>query len=134
MLFMASANNHTEIVKLLLDAKADVNTAYNGMTPLFIASGKGYLEIVKLLLKAKADVNVTDNVGATSLYFASQNGHAEVVELLLSAGADVNAKAKVGGRGRYYSPLDVAEHNKHEQVIKLLKEYKMDPLLLLCSS
>ena len=50
-LMMASANGHTEIVKLLLDKGADVNVKNTyGITALFTASVHGHTEIVKLLL------------------------------------------------------------------------------------
>ena len=50
-LMMASANGHTEIVKLLLDKGADVNVKNTyGITALFMASVHGHTEIVKLLL------------------------------------------------------------------------------------
>lgn len=52
---MASQNGHTEIVKLLLASKADVNAkAYAGgkdYTPLSIAKQMGHTKIVKLLKK-----------------------------------------------------------------------------------
>ena len=51
-LMMASANGHTEVVKLLLDNGADVNVKNtdDGVTALFMASANGHTEIVKLLL------------------------------------------------------------------------------------
>ena len=52
-LYMSSLDGHVEIVKLLLEAGADVNAkAYVGgkdYTPLSIAKEKGHSEIVKLL-------------------------------------------------------------------------------------
>lgn len=56
---MASQNDHTKVVRLLLASNADVNAVMkNGVTPLWIASQDGHIEIVKLLLAAKADVNI----------------------------------------------------------------------------
>ena len=60
LLYMASQYGYTDIVKLLLAAKADVNVADKnyGATPLWKASWRGHTEIVKLLLAAKADVRM----------------------------------------------------------------------------
>ena len=98
LLSTASGNGHTEIVKLLLDAKADVNAArkIDGMTPLHTASANGHVETVKLLLGAQANVNAADTDGRTPLSMASLNGHTETVKLLLDARANVNA-AKTNG-------------------------------------
>jgi len=50
---LASWNGHTEIVKLLLEAKADVNLQNtSGRTALIWASREGHTEIVKLLEEA----------------------------------------------------------------------------------
>ena len=73
----ASGKGHTETVKLLLEAGADVH-AY-GDLPLRTASGKGHIEIVKLLLEAGADVHAW---GECALRTASYYGHTETVKLL----------------------------------------------------
>ncbi|MBW1899747.1 MAG: ankyrin repeat domain-containing protein, partial [Deltaproteobacteria bacterium] len=53
-LLKASEKGRTEIVKLLLAAKADVNAANkDGWTPLYIASEKEQTEIIKMLQEAK---------------------------------------------------------------------------------
>jgi ankyrin repeat protein len=87
-LIAASQQGHQEIVRALLDAKADVNAkAGNGATALMLAARAGNQEIVRALLDARADVNAKDNVGATALILASLKGHQEVVQLLKGAGA-----------------------------------------------
>ncbi len=91
-LFQASVEGHYEIVKLLLDAKADVNKARttNGITPLFWASGEGHYEVVKLLLDAKADVNIKVEIEGkeyTVLSAAKEGGHTSIVKLLKEYGA-----------------------------------------------
>lgn len=57
-LMAASQNGHLEVVRPLLDAKADVNRKTdNGFTALILASQNGHAEVVRALLAAKADVN-----------------------------------------------------------------------------
>jgi len=51
---MASLYGDLEVVKLLLEKGANIDTVNNrGRTPLYWASRNGHLEVVKLLEKAK---------------------------------------------------------------------------------
>ena len=55
-----------KIVKLLIDAGANINEKNYGTSLLYWASQSGNLEVVKLLLFKGADVNVVDNDGRTA--------------------------------------------------------------------
>jgi ankyrin repeat protein len=102
----AVAGRHTEVVRLLLDARADPNRTSAGLSPLFLAAELGDFETVKLLIRSGANVNaklhaVDEDLkareGDTALIAAaSPNGTASTVKALLAAGADVNAKAENG--------------------------------------
>lgn len=122
-LLTASLNGNIEAVKLLLEAKADVNKAYTSeATPLYLASTKGHTEVVKLLLGAMADVNQAEaKYGATPLIIASRGGHTEVAKLLLEAKADVNVKVKA--KGKEYTALSLAKEGGHTRIVELLKVY-----------
>src|SRR5438309_9910301 len=86
----------TSVLKLLLDAKADVNAPLvRGETPLMSVADKGNIEAVRLLLDRGADVNVRESKGGQSaLMWAVAGRHAEIVKLLVERGADVRARSK----------------------------------------
>ncbi len=112
-LFVASHTGRNDIVKLLVDAGADLNQTWNGATPLFQASQNGHTEVVQVLVKAGADLNQTWN-GATPLFQATQNGHAKVVQVLVDAGADLNQTWHGA------TPLFKASQNGHAKVVQVL--------------
>lgn len=58
----ASDYGHVDVVKLLLDRGADINTKDKeaGSTPLHGASSLGYVDVIKLLLEKGADINAKD--------------------------------------------------------------------------
>ena len=54
----ATEGGRLEMVRLLLDASADMNSeTTDSLTPLHLAAQEGYLEIARLLLDAGADKN-----------------------------------------------------------------------------
>ena len=82
----ASRNGHTEIVKLLLEAGADVHAKNDG--PLRLASENGHTEVVKLLLDAGTNFHADNK----ALRWARRKGHTEVVKLLKAHIADAEPK------------------------------------------
>jgi ankyrin repeat protein len=113
-----------EIVKLLIDAKVDVNEhSADDNTPLIYAIKEKRLEIVKLLLAAGANVNSGDEHGATALIYAVRdNNNAELVKMLLDAKADVNKKDQHGNN----TVLQAAEYGEfrghNREILDLLKQ------------
>ena len=67
----AVASTHTEVVKILLDYKPNVNVRMlGGFTPLMSASAMGASEIISLLLENGADKNLISDDGRTASEFA----------------------------------------------------------------
>ncbi|KAI1120591.1 ankyrin repeat-containing domain protein [Nemania abortiva] len=98
-LSIAAYRGHIEVVRLLLDAGADVNftveldPGIDAPTALVEAACEGHLHIVKLLLDRGASVDPEEQLeeGATALQYAAIHGHFKMAQLLISRGADPNA-------------------------------------------
>jgi ankyrin repeat protein len=101
----AAAEGHAEVVRVLIDAGADVRRRLaSGMTPLLLAAREGRAGVVRVLLAAGADVNEPiptggrrrgyggglPPAGATPLLLAVRNAHFQLAAELLDAGADPN--------------------------------------------
>ena len=131
-LIAASSAGHVAIVRLLIDAGADVNytlpapesgpgsnNAMAGASALHLVAfgSEEHEEIVRLLLEAGANVNETlpdwdiattpvanSNLsGLSPLMLASNRGHEEIVGLLIGAGANVNYRV-LGERNGQKNP------------------------------
>ena len=85
---------HVQIVRLLLQAGADVNTQNNFVNEFFmLCCREGRSDFVTPLLDNGADVNAKDSIGLTPLMHAAlEPSYAEVFKLLLERGADVNLR------------------------------------------
>ncbi|KAF4998341.1 hypothetical protein FGRMN_3221 [Fusarium graminum] len=111
---------HIEVVKLLLDSGADVNSDRDGSslsTSLQIASFYGQLEVVQLLLNNGADPNALGGMYGNVLVAASTENFPEGVRLLVEYGADVNVLSSGFG-----SALSYASRDSNLEIVKLLLE------------
>jgi len=108
-LIMATASGHKNIVKILLDAKADPHWG----SPIVTASEKGYKEIVQMLLNAGANVNAPGGLDQTALMVATIMNHKDIVQMLLDAGANRTIN-DIDGKTAF-------DHAKSEEIRKLLR-------------
>ena len=78
-LHCAMQHNDTEMVQVLIDAGADIDTE-----SVHLASFSGALDVVKMLVRLGARVCVSNNTEGTCLMIAAGRGHTETVRYLLS--------------------------------------------------
>ena len=86
-LTLAAQYNQVENVKILMNAKSDVNIkqpegAIIIMTSLMHGSSNGNKEIVQLLIDAKADIRIQNRDGKTALMLAVEKDHKEIIHML----------------------------------------------------
>ncbi|XP_062515619.1 acyl-CoA-binding domain-containing protein 6-like [Corticium candelabrum] len=85
LLHWACDRGHVDIVRLLLDYKANVNqTDLDGQTPLHYGCCCDFKEVTQLLLSADGDVNLRDYEGNLPVDVASSNAVKQLVSQRLS--------------------------------------------------
>ena len=91
-LMEASSGGYIDIVKLLLEHTADVNSqSQAGNTALIYACCGGYEDVVEELLNHGADIEAHNENGHTPLMEAASGGHVNVAKMLLERGACINS-------------------------------------------
>jgi len=119
-LMWAAAAGHADIMKLLIEAGADLNYFSQAIdapqpnpdrlqggfvyakipkgrfTALHFAAREGQLESVRTLGDAGADLDVVDEEGSNAMVLATLNGHLDATGLLLEGGADPNISDNFG--------------------------------------
>jgi len=96
-LMMAALKGKLELVRRLIDRKAEVNKP--GWAPLHYAAthpSERSLPVVRLLLEHHAFIDAQSPNGSTPLMMAALYGHPQVVRLLLEEGADTAMKNEQG--------------------------------------
>lgn len=78
-LWVASHDNHLEIVQLLLDQNASIDARdWRGCSPLWAAAQEGNYAVVNELLSRGANANLTNQEGRTALHAAAAFCHSNV--------------------------------------------------------
>lgn len=123
-LHLAAFFGHADVVRLLLDAGAEVNTMSRvelpnipRNMPLHAALAGRRWDVARLLVERGADVNAADSAGLTPLHHAAFGGSPEMIALLLERGARSDVR---DARGQ--TPLDQAERRGHADAARVLRE------------
>lgn len=121
-LLNAVTREHTDVVKALIAAKANValRNAYD-FNAFTSAVAAGNQEIAGLLLDAGAKINEGTS-GLTPLAFAASSGNTAMMRFLVSRGADVNHGVKSGGQTALITAILTAQ----VESVKTLIELKAD--------
>jgi len=90
--------NHSRVVQLLLQHKADVNgTEKQGKSALWIASLLGHINVISTLVSdPEMNINLQDSQGKTALMAASEHNHPEIVSVLLNGHAKPDVSTHSG--------------------------------------
>ncbi|KAJ9300227.1 hypothetical protein DTO271G3_2344 [Paecilomyces variotii] len=121
-LLLAAQHGYTDIVKLLLDSHADIESKDNdGRTPLSWAAYIYGSNTIKLLLNNNADIESKDDIGRTPLSRAVYYNCINTVKLLLDSHADIESQ---DNNGR--TPLFRAAENGYTDIVKLLLDSRAD--------
>jgi ankyrin repeat protein len=127
ILQMAAERGDTEILKVLLNTKAEIDAVgkqtnrgiSKEYTALHAAVVGGKTHAAKLLLERGANPNIIDTWKKTPLHYAAENGKVEIVKALLAHQADLTIKDTFGR-----SPLDFATKEIREAVADWEKSKK----------
>ncbi len=116
-LFLAAQEGKIEIVKWLLENKANIHAkSKQWMTPIHGAASQNNIEIMHMLLAAGAKVDDKDLNGFTPLHNACRDGNLEICKLLLERKAVVQDCTTPNGT----TPLHVAARHGNRQIVRLI--------------
>ncbi|THW80736.1 hypothetical protein D6D17_09829, partial [Aureobasidium pullulans] len=123
LLSYAAQMNSVEAVRLLVNARADLNMKSEekddeGLTPLLYAARGGHKDTVIALLDSGADVRSKDHEGRTALAYASSHGFQAVARVLLERGCDPNSEDSC-----QRTPLCLAANSLYVEIVELLLEH-----------
>lgn len=84
VLNQAAIKGYEDIVNNLLTKGVNIESKYQGYTPLLWAVWKNQKKIVEILLNKGANVNAKNLLGVTPLYLAAYNGNLDILNQLLN--------------------------------------------------
>jgi len=130
-LHAAVIRGHSQVAKLLLDSKADINALSQGAdsnsTPLLAAVVANNTEMVKLLIAKKADMEIADPKKkltplVAAIIIVNQEKSYDIASALIDAKADLEIKLD-----KEFTPLYMAAVNKQVALVNKLLTARANP-------
>lgn len=118
-LVMAAYLGHADIVRMLLDAGADLAAVDPGMraTALHAAAYAGRTEAARVLVERGIDIDKQGPVnGYTALHDAIWQNNIETAEVIINGGANLHLKNHDG-----QTPLDFARAKHRKEIVALIE-------------
>jgi ankyrin repeat protein len=121
-LVIAAYEGHTEIVKMLLEAGADVRAVDPGMkaTALHAAAYAGRTEAARLLIEYHIDIDKQGPYnGYTALHDAIWQNNIGVAKLIVEAGTNLEINSNDG-----QTPLEMAKARGRREIAAIIEQQK----------
>jgi uncharacterized protein len=119
-LIMAAYKGYAEIVRLLLEAGADVSVVDPGMqaTALHAAAYAGRTEAAKLLIDYHIDINKQGpKNGYTALHDAIWQNNIDTARVIIDGGANLHLKSHSG-----QTPLEFAQTRNQREIVVMIQQ------------
>lgn len=121
------ATSNELVMRMLIEAGADVNEAVGGNSLLHQTIKKGTDGMVRIVIEADADIHAEDADGLTALHAVAKASRLELAQLLLDRGADANKVARSERQDESITPLIAAVISGKLAMVRLMLEHSADP-------
>lgn len=101
-LHRAVLNRNPDIVKILIDAKANIEAVGRYGTALHLAANRN-TEILNYLIQSNADIHFLNQDGVTPLFVAAMSKKGDNLKALVHAKADLNSQNSEGNSLLHYA-------------------------------
>lgn len=128
LLLISTIGKQTEMAKLLISYKANVNLQDEQLdSPFLYAGASGQTELVNLFLENGARFDVFNRYNGTALIPACERGHVETVKVLVKTkGFPINHVNRLGWTALMEAVILGNGTSKYQEIVQILKDNGAD--------